>query len=222
MRFILHTLFGRRTSDDRKNPLPAILVVFGVMSCIGACGSTVFVAPMLQRSGQAIAALPRPEVAELAQTAPGTRILLSVTLPGEPLVDGFAVYQREEQEGNSADWKTREVNPETIAGRVGAQEVSVYTNLNTRFTDSTLSTIDATAKTRTRGYNPRQTVTVQGDWTGDGLTALELYPGNIDAYIAYSTSEAPLSALRNSLICGVLGVLMLGGSFVLRLFRRVL
>ncbi len=67
------------------------------------------------------------------------------------------------------------------------------------------------------GYLPGQTLTVEGTWEGNGLlTARSCYAGTPDDYKA-SLARQPWLMLLTGIICGGLGITLLGVGFALRL-----
>jgi len=76
---------------------------------------------------------------------------------------------------------------------------------------------DEKGERRYVGYLPGQTLAVEGAWEGNGLlTARSCYAGTPDEYAA-SLARQPWLMLLMGLICGGLGISLLGIGFALRL-----
>jgi hypothetical protein len=235
--FLLGWLLGRRR---RSSGLSILLLLMGALSCLMALPTIVLGPPWGWMRAREIASLARPSPSELDTLAPGVRVLVVSqisphTPPGPYGLALFYVEARQQdtatQDGKqnastspSSAWQIEIPPPQRTEflltnGKPLVVQFSAKTNfLNAhQFEESLEGLGDEKKERRYVGYLPGQTLAVEGTWEGNGLlTARSCYAGMPDEYAA-SLARQPWLMLLMGVICGGLGISLLGVGFGLRL-----
>ena len=236
--FLLGWLVGRR----RRRPGVSILfLLIGLLGLLSSCAMLAFGIPSAFLRSKEVKALPRPDPSELRSLASGTSALVVARLDPEGPTDrhGLALFyvesrrtsgssdgeEEDAEKSSSTLWQKAVPAPQKIEmfledeTSLMVQFSATATFLNAeRFEDQDLGSQGE--ERRTVGYLPGQTLTIEGTWEGDGLfTSRAVYAGGLDEYARYRASQ-PGTSLLQGLICGGIGVLLLGIAAILRIAGR--
>lgn len=234
--FLLGWLLGRRR---RSSGLSILLLLAGALSCLMAFPTIVFGPSFAWVRAREVASLAQPGPSELDALAPGTRVLIVSQVPPDapPGPHGLALFFVEtRQQGTaiqdgeqdlstnpSSAWQMETPPQRTEILLTNGNSLSVQFSAKTNFLNAQQfeegleGSGDENGERRYVGYLPGQTLAVEGIWEGNGLlTARSCYAGTPDEYAA-SLARQPWLMLLMGLICGGLGISLLGIGFAMRL-----
>lgn len=230
-------LLGRLLGFRRnRRGFSVVLLIFGIFGCVAGCPLALFGAPYSIIRSRQVAALPRPEPAQLRATAPGTSLLIAAQIAPDAPADshGLALAyvearqiggQQDREAGTpgtgSSSWQIEQPPPPTFEMQlldgepVTIQMTAKPSFLNAQRIEARGESVETEPRTERRfvGYLPGQTLTVEGVWEGSNrITAGAFYSGTPDDYLNFLTYTQPAGALLMGLVCGLLGlVLVIGG-----------
>lgn len=240
--FILRNLLGIR--QRQRSKWAVFLTGAGLFSCIGAALMAAIFVPANLANGWRSAALARPTPSELRKLPAGIKVLvaaqISASADADEATQGLALFyvERTESVGDSKIKRSRDPETKTVRERDVAAQFGLTLGdgaiLQVRVPAQT--TLSHPQRIRLRedpsevpglriertyvGYLPGQSLTVEGIWEGDGLTASEFFAGSIDDYVHEVQVIRPLQLLYTALCCAGLGVGMVVAGFAIRLLRR--